>query len=40
MTTIIIIIAACAWILFSALLVTVICMNSSRLNKVDEMEEE
>ena len=34
MTTIIIIIAA--WIIFSALLATVICMNSSRLNKVDE----
>ena len=35
MTTIIISIVA-AWILFSALLVTVICMNSSRLNRIDE----
>ena len=33
---IIIISIIAAWILFSALLVTVICMNSSRLNKVDE----
>ena len=24
-----------AWIIFSALLVTVICMNSSRLNRID-----
>ena len=35
MTSICITIIA-TWILFSALLVTVICMNSSRLNKVDE----
>ena len=34
MTTIIIIIAA--WILFSALLVTVICMNSSRISRREE----
>ena len=33
---VIIISIVAAWILFSALLVTVICMNSSRLNKVDE----
>jgi len=36
MTTIIIIIAA--WILFSALLATVICMNSSRISRQEEDE--
>lgn len=25
-----------AWIVFSALLVTIICMNSSRLSRIDE----
>ena len=35
MTTIIISIVV-AWILFSALLVTIICMNSSRLSRLDE----
>ena len=25
-----------AWIIFSALLVTIICMNSSRLSRIDE----
>jgi hypothetical protein len=25
-----------AWILFSAILVTVLCMNSSRLSRIDE----
>jgi len=34
--TVIIISIVVAWILFSALLVTILCMNSSRLNKVDE----
>jgi hypothetical protein len=34
--TVIIISIVTAWILFSALLVTIICMNSSRLNRIDE----
>jgi len=34
--TVIIISIVAAWILFSALLVTIICMNSSRLNRIDE----
>ena len=34
--TVIIISIAAAWILFSALLVTIICMNSSRLSRIDE----
>ncbi|MCJ7536115.1 MAG: hypothetical protein WA997_00705 [Anaerolineales bacterium] len=34
--TVIIISIGAAWILFSALLVTIICMNSSRLNRIDE----
>jgi len=25
-----------AWIIFSALLITIICVNSSRLNRIDE----
>jgi len=34
--TVIIISIVAAWILFSALLVTIICMNSSRLSRIDE----
>ena len=34
--TVIIISIVIAWILFSALLVTIICMNSSRLSRIDE----
>jgi len=34
--TIITISIVAAWILFSALLVTVICMNSSRLNRIQD----
>lgn len=34
--TVIIISIVAAWIIFSALLVTIICMNSSRLSRVDE----
>ena len=34
--TVIIISIVAVWILFSALLVTIICMNSSRLNRIDE----
>ncbi len=34
--TVIIISIVAAWIVFSALLVTVICMNSSRLSRMDE----
>jgi len=34
--TVIIISIVAAWILFSALLVTMICMNSSRLSRVDQ----
>ncbi|MFN2215298.1 MAG: hypothetical protein ACK2UM_13270 [Anaerolineales bacterium] len=33
--TVIIISIIAAWIIFSALLVTVICMNSSRLSRID-----
>lgn len=34
--TVIIISIVTAWIVFSALLVTIICMNSSRLSRIDE----
>lgn len=34
--TVIIISIVAAWIVFSALLVTIICMNSSRLSRIDE----
>lgn len=34
--TVIIIAIITAWIVFSALLVTIICMNSSRLSRIDE----
>ncbi len=34
--TVIIISIVIAWIVFSALLVTIICMNSSRLSRIDE----
>jgi hypothetical protein len=34
--TVIIISIIAAWIIFSALLVTIICMNSSRLSRIDE----
>lgn len=34
--TVIIISIIAAWIIFSALLVTIICMNSSRLSRLDE----
>ena len=34
--TVIIISIVAAWIFFSALLVTIICMNSSRLSRIDE----
>ena len=34
--TVLIISIVAAWILFSALLVTIICMNSSRLSRIDE----
>ena len=34
--TVIIISIITAWIVFSALLVTIICMNSSRLSRIDE----
>ena len=34
--TVIIISIVAAWIIFSALLVTIICMNSSRLSRIDE----
>ena len=34
--TIIIVSLLIAWIVFSALLVTIICMNSSRLSRLDE----
>ena len=34
--TVIIISIVAVWILFSALLVTIICMNSSRLSRIDE----
>ncbi len=33
--TVIIISIIAAWIIFSALLVTIICMNSSRLSRID-----
>ena len=33
---VIIISIVAAWIIFSALLVTIICMNSSRLSRIDE----
>ena len=36
MTVLIIAIVVAAWIIFSALLVTIICVNSSRLSKIDE----
>ena len=34
--TVLIISIVAAWIIFSALLVTVICVNSSRLSRIDE----
>ncbi len=34
--TVIIISIVVAWIIFSALLVTIICMNSSRLSRIEE----
>jgi len=34
--TVIIITIVAAWIVFSSLLVTIICMNSSRLSRIDE----
>ena len=34
--TVLIVTIVVAWILFSAFLVTVICMNSSRLSRIDE----
>jgi hypothetical protein len=34
--TVLIISIVAAWILFSTLLVTIICINSSRLNRIDE----
>ena len=34
--TVLIISIVVAWIVFSALLVTIICVNSSRLSKIDE----
>lgn len=34
--TVLIVTIIVAWILFSTLLVTVICMNSSRLSRIDE----
>ena len=34
--TVIIISIVAAWIIFSALLVTIICMNSSRLSRINE----
>jgi len=34
--TVLIIPIVAAWIIFSALLVTVICVNSSRLSRIDE----
>ena len=34
--TVIIVSIVAAWIIFSALLVTIICMNSSRLSRLDE----
>ena len=34
--TVIIISIVAAWFIFSALLVTIICMNSSRLSRIDE----
>ena len=34
--TVIIISIVAAWILFSAMLVTCLCMNSSRLSRIDE----
>jgi hypothetical protein len=34
--TVLIISIVAAWIIFSALLVTIICVNSSRLSRIDE----
>ncbi len=34
--TVLIISIVAAWIVFSALLVTIICVNSSRLSRIDE----
>jgi hypothetical protein len=34
--TVLIISIVAAWILFSSLLVTIICINSSRLSRIDE----
>ena len=34
--TVLIIAIVAAWIIFSALLITIICVNSSRLSKIDE----
>jgi hypothetical protein len=34
--TVIILAVIAAWIVFSALLVTVVCINSSRLSRIDE----
>ena len=34
--TVVVVSILCAWISFSAMLVTIICMNSSRLSRIDE----
>ncbi len=37
--TVLIISIIAAWIIFSALLVTIICMNASRLSRMDEQRQ-